>query len=118
VAAALRQELGDGEDRYRAHVCGVNATNERYLYANFTLKSCTRRSAKPRSRSGDFLAAGDLPAGAGKPNRPALAAGCANDVPRPAQHDISILAGTPEGSGVSGQAFRDRNMAVSNDFPE
>src|SRR6185312_442148 len=45
-----------------------------------------------------------------------FAAGFGDDVPRLRSIDISIVAGTPEGSGVSGQAFRDRKICVSNDF--
>ena len=45
-----------------------------------------------------------------------FAAGCGDDVARLRSIDISIVAGTPEGSGVSGQAFRDRQICVSNDF--
>src|SRR5206468_11965107 len=48
--------------------------------------------------------------------RSRFAAGCGDDVPRVRSIDISIVAGTPEGSGVSGQAFRDRKICVSNDF--
>ena len=45
-----------------------------------------------------------------------FAAGFGDDVPRLRSIDISIVAGTPEGSGVAGQAFRDRKICVSNDF--
>ena len=39
-----------------------------------------------------------------------------DDIARLRSIDISIVANTPEGSGVCGQAFRDRQVCVSNDF--
>src|SRR5262249_49977332 len=42
--------------------------------------------------------------------------GFGDDVPRLRSIDISTVAGTPEGSGVCGQAFRDRRICVSHDF--
>ena len=45
-----------------------------------------------------------------------FAAGCGDDIARLRSIDISIVANTPEGSGVCGQAFRDRQVCVSNDF--
>jgi diguanylate cyclase (GGDEF)-like protein len=84
----------------------LNATNEAILYE----KVCEATFS-----SGDFLAAAIFlldPA----TNFLRFAAGCGDDVARLRSLDISIVANTPEGSGVCGQAFRDRQVCVSNDF--
>jgi diguanylate cyclase (GGDEF)-like protein len=45
-----------------------------------------------------------------------FAAGFGEDTARLRSIDISVVEGTPEGSGVCGQAFRARDVVVSNDF--
>src|SRR5262249_34067610 len=45
-----------------------------------------------------------------------FAAGFGEDIARLCSVDITIVEGTPEGSGVCGQAFRARDVVVSNDF--
>jgi len=45
-----------------------------------------------------------------------FATGFGEDIVRLRSIDISIVADTPEGSGVCGQAFRDQKLTVSNDF--
>jgi hypothetical protein len=44
-----------------------------------------------------------------------FAAGVGDDIKRLRSIDISIVADTPEGSGVCGQAFRDQRRSISND---
>ena len=78
-------------------------------------KNCTRRSAKPR-----FPAATSWrrPSFCWSPETNLLrfAAGFGEDIARLRSIDISIVADTPEGSGVCGQAFRDQKLCISNDF--
>src|SRR5258708_5421666 len=45
-----------------------------------------------------------------------FAAGFGEDIKRLRAIDISTVVGTPEGSGVCGQAFRDQGLSISNDF--
>jgi diguanylate cyclase (GGDEF)-like protein len=92
----------------------LNATNEAILYAKSPEELYTKVCEAAFS-VGDFLAVAVFllePA----TNLLRFAAGCGDDVPRLRSIDISIVAGTPEGSGVAGQAFRDRRICVSNDF--
>lgn len=92
----------------------LNATNEAILYA----KSPDELYAKVCEAAfsvGDFLAVAVFLHDP-KTNLLRFAAGCGDDVARLRSIDISIVAGTPEGAGVSGQAFRDRRVCVSNDF--
>ncbi len=49
-------------------------------------------------------------------NRLRFAAGCGDDLPRLRSITISTEAGTPEGSGVGGEAFREQKLCVSNDY--
>src|ERR1700738_3164936 len=44
-----------------------------------------------------------------------FAAGFGEDVVRLRRIDISVVADTPEGSGVCGQAFREQKVSISND---
>ncbi|UPJ51103.1 GAF domain-containing protein [Bradyrhizobium sp. 200] len=92
----------------------LNATNEAILYAKSPDELYTKVCEAAFS-VGDFLAVAIFLL---EPETGLLrfAAGCGDDVPRLRSIDISIVAGTPEGSGVSGQAFRDRKICVSNDF--
>jgi diguanylate cyclase (GGDEF)-like protein len=92
----------------------LNATNEAILYAKSPEELYTKVCEAAFS-VGDFLAVAVFLL---EPETSLLrfAAGCGDDVPRLRSIDISIVAGTPEGSGVAGQAFRDRRICVSNDF--
>jgi GAF domain-containing protein len=92
----------------------LNATNEAILYAK-SPEELYEKVCEATFSSGDFLAAAIFlldPA----TNFLRFAAGCGDDVARLRSLDISIVANTPEGSGVCGQAFRDRQVCVSNDF--
>jgi len=92
----------------------LNATNEAILYA----KSPEELHAKVCEAAfsvGDFLAVAVFLLDS-KTSLLRFAAGFGDDVPRLRSIDISIVAGTPEGSGVAGQAFRDGRVCVSNDF--
>ena len=78
-------------------------------------RSCTGRSAKPRFPAATFLRRRCFcwnPA----PTSLRFAAGFGEDIKRLCRIDISIVANTPEGSGVCGQAFRERKICISNDF--
>ncbi|MET0678301.1 MAG: GAF domain-containing protein, partial [Bradyrhizobium sp.] len=95
-------------------LAALNATNEAILYA----KSPEELYAKVCDAAfsvGDFLAVAvfllDRETGLLR-----FAAGCGADVPRLRRIKVSAIAGTPEGSGVAGQAFRDRRVCVCNDM--
>ena len=92
----------------------LNATNEAILYAKSPEELYTKVCEAAFS-VGDFLAVAIFLLEP-ETNLLRFAAGFGDDVPRLRSIDISILAGTPEGSGVAGQAFRDRKICVSNDF--
>ena len=92
----------------------LNATNEAILYAKSPEELYTKVCEAAFS-VGEFLAVAIFLLEP-ETNLLRFAAGCGDDVPRLRSIDISIVAGTPEGSGVSGQAFRDRKICVSNDF--
>jgi diguanylate cyclase (GGDEF)-like protein len=92
----------------------LNATNEAILYA----KSPDELYAKVCEAAfsvGDFLAVAVFLL---EPETGFLrfAAGYGDDVPRLRSINVSTIAGTPEGSGVAGNAFRDRRVCVSNDI--
>jgi diguanylate cyclase (GGDEF)-like protein len=92
----------------------LNATNEAILYAK-SPEELYEKVCEAAFSSGDFLAAAiflhDPATGLLR-----FAAGCGDDVARLRGVDISVVANTPEGSGVCGQAFRDQQVCVSNDF--
>jgi diguanylate cyclase (GGDEF)-like protein len=92
----------------------LSATNEAILYAK-SPEQLYRQVCEAAFSSGDFLATAVflLETGADKLR---LAAGLGDDIERLRQIDISIAAGTPEGSGVCGQAFRDQQITISSDF--
>lgn len=92
----------------------LNATNEAILYA----KSPDELYAKVCEAAfsvGDFLAVAVFLLDP-QTNLLRFAAGCGDDVARLRSIKISVIADTPEGSGVSGRAFRDGRVCVSNDF--
>ena len=92
----------------------LNATNEAILYAK-SPEELYEKVCEAAFSSGDFLAAAIFLLDP-ETNLLRFAAGCGNDIARLRSIDISIVANTPEGSGVCGQAFRDRQVCVSNDF--
>jgi diguanylate cyclase (GGDEF)-like protein len=92
----------------------VNATNEAILYAKSS-EELYEQVCNAAFSSGDFLATAVflLEAGTGMLR---FAVGFGEDIKRLRRIDISIVADTPEGSGVCGQAFRDQRLSISNDF--
>ncbi len=78
-------------------------------------RRCTARSAKPR-----FPAATSWRRRSScwtpTTNLLRCAAGFGDDIKRLRAIDISIVADTPEGLGVCGQAFRDQKICISNDY--
>ncbi|WP_334417773.1 MULTISPECIES: sensor domain-containing phosphodiesterase [unclassified Bradyrhizobium] len=95
-------------------LAALNATNEAILYAK-SPEELYAKVCEAAFSVGDFLAVSVFLLER-ETNLLRFAAGCGDDVPRLRSIDISIVAGTPEGSGVAGQAFRDRRACVSNDF--
>jgi diguanylate cyclase (GGDEF)-like protein len=95
-------------------LAALNATNEAILYAK-SPEELYAKVCEAAFSVGDFLAVAVFLLEE-KTNLLRFAAGCGDDVPRLRSIDISVLAGTPEGSGVAGTAFRDRCVCVSNDF--
>ena len=92
----------------------LNATNEAILYAK-SREELYEKVCEAAFSSGDFLASAVFLLEPGT-DLLRLAAGCGDDIARLRSIDISIVPNTPEGSGVCGQAFRDRKVCVSNDF--
>ena len=92
----------------------LSTTNEAILYAK-SPEELYRQVCQAAFSSGDFLATAIFLLEPGT-NMLRFAAGFGEDIARLRRIDISILADTPEGSGVCGQAFRDRKVVVSNDF--
>ncbi len=92
----------------------LNATNEAILYAK-SPDELYAKVCEAAFSAGDFLAVAVFLL---DPETAVLrfAAGCGDDVSRLRTLAFSTIAGTPEGSGVAGQAFRDRKICVSNDF--
>ena len=92
----------------------LNATNEAILYAK-SPEELYEKVCEAAFSSGDFLASAIflLEAETGLLR---FAAGFGADIARLRSIDISIVADTPEGSGVCGQAFRDQKVCISNDF--
>ncbi|NOJ42461.1 bifunctional diguanylate cyclase/phosphodiesterase [Bradyrhizobium australiense] len=95
-------------------LAALNATNEAILYAK-SPEELYAKVCEAAFSVGDFLAVAVFLLER-EGNLLRFAAGCGDDVPRLRSIDISIAAGTPEGSGVAGQAFRDGRVCVSNDF--
>jgi diguanylate cyclase (GGDEF)-like protein len=92
----------------------LNATNEAILYAK-SPGELYGKVCEAAFFSGDFMATAVFVL---EPETGLLkfAAGFGDDVARLRRIDISIIANTPEGSGVCGHAFRDQKVCVSNDF--
>ncbi len=92
----------------------MSATNEAILYAK-SPEELYRQVCEAAFSSGDFLATAIFLLEPGT-SMLRFAAGFGEDIARLRTIDISIVADTPEGSGVCGQAFRDQKVVVSNDF--
>jgi diguanylate cyclase (GGDEF)-like protein len=92
----------------------LSATNEAILYAK-SPEELYRQVCEAAFSSGDFLATAVFLLEPGT-DMLRFAAGIGEDIARLRRIDISIVADTPEGSGVCGQAFRDQKLIVSNDF--
>ena len=92
----------------------LSATNEAILYAK-SPEELYEQVSKAAFSSGDFLATAVFLLEPGT-DMLRFAAGFGEDIKRLRRIDITIVANTPEGSGVCGQAFRDRKICISNDF--
>ncbi|MEO6840586.1 MAG: EAL domain-containing protein [Bradyrhizobium sp.] len=92
----------------------LSATNEAILYAK-SPEELYEQVCKAAFSSGDFLATAVFLLEPGT-DKLCFAAGFGEDIKRLCLIDITIVANTPEGSGVCGQAFRDRQLCISNDF--
>src|SRR5947207_11813762 len=91
----------------------LSATNEAILYAK-SPEELYEKVCEAAFSSGDFLATAVFLLDP-ESSRLRFAAGFGEDTIRLRSIDISILPGTPTGSGVCGQAFRDRKVSISND---
>ncbi|WP_035696147.1 GAF domain-containing protein, partial [Bradyrhizobium liaoningense] len=95
-------------------LAALSAINEAILYAR-SPDELYQKVCDAGFSSGDFLAVAVFlvePDG----RRLRYAAGCGDDIPRLRSIVITTEAGTPEGSGVGGEAFRDRKLCISNDY--
>jgi diguanylate cyclase (GGDEF)-like protein len=92
----------------------LSATNEAILYAK-SPEELYRQVCEAAFSSGDFLATAVFLLEPGT-KMLRFAVGFGEDITRLRGIDISVVADTPEGSGVCGQAFRDEKVVVSNDF--
>ncbi|WP_456685218.1 bifunctional diguanylate cyclase/phosphodiesterase [Bradyrhizobium sp. P5_C11_2] len=92
----------------------LSAINEAILYAK-SPDELYQKVCDAGFSSGDFMAVAVFLA---EPDgrRLRFAAGCGDDVARLRAIMITTEAGTPEGSGVGGEAFRTRKLCVSNDY--
>ena len=95
-------------------LAALNATNEAILYAK-SPEELYGQVCEAAFSSGDFLATAIFLLEA-ETSLLRFAAGFGEDTARLRGIEISTVAGTPEGSGVGGQAFRDGKVCVSNDF--
>ncbi len=92
----------------------LSAINEAILYAK-SPDELYQKVCEAGFSSGDFLAVAVFliePDG----RRLRYAAGCGEDVARLRSILITTVEGTPEGSGVGGEAFRNQRLCISNDF--
>src|SRR4030081_2951267 len=95
-------------------LAALSATNEAILYAK-SPEELYRQVCEAAFSSGDFMATAIFLLEPGT-SMLRLAAGFGEDIVRLRSIDISIVADTPEGSGVCGQAFRDQKVSISNDY--
>lgn len=92
----------------------LSAINEAILYAK-SPDELYQKVCDAGFSSGDFLAVAVFLVGPDG-RRLCFAAGCGDDIPRLRSIVITTEAGTPEGLGVGGEAFRDQKLCVSNDY--
>ncbi|MDE2377184.1 GAF domain-containing protein [Bradyrhizobium sp.] len=92
----------------------LSAINEAILYAK-SPDELYQKVCEAGFSSGDFLAVAVFLA---EPDgrRLRCVTGFGEDVARLHAIEVTIEEGTPEGSGVCGQAFREQRLCVSNDF--
>src|SRR5579862_7093578 len=95
-------------------LAALSVTNEAILYAK-SPEELYRKVCEAAFSSGGFLAVAVflLEETSGLLR---CVEGFGEDVARLRSIDISSIAGTPEGEGVGGKAFRDKAPCVSNDF--
>jgi diguanylate cyclase (GGDEF)-like protein len=102
-------------DTYIARTfAALSATNEAILYAK-SPEELYRQVCEAAFSSSDFMATAIFLLEP-ETNMLRFAAGFGEDIVRLRSIDISIVADTPEGSGVCGQAFRDQKLSISNDY--
>ncbi|KJC45624.1 GAF domain-containing protein [Bradyrhizobium sp. LTSP857] len=92
----------------------LSAINEAILYAK-SPDELYQKVCDAGFASGDFMAVAVFlvePDG----RRLRFAAGCGEDVARLSAIEITVEAGTPEGAGVGGEAFRSQTLCISNDY--
>ncbi|MET4258925.1 diguanylate cyclase (GGDEF)-like protein [Bradyrhizobium sp. S3.12.5] len=92
----------------------LSAINEAILYAK-SPDELYQKVCDAGFASGDFMAVAVFlvePDG----QRLRFAAGCGDDVARLRAIEITTEAGTPEGMGVGGEAFRSQKLCISNDY--
>ncbi len=92
----------------------LSATNEAILYAK-SPEELYRQVCEAAFSSEDFLATAIFLLEPGT-DMLRLVTGVGADIERLRSIDISVVANTPEGSGVCGQAFRDQKLCISNDY--
>jgi diguanylate cyclase (GGDEF)-like protein len=92
----------------------LSATNEAILYAK-SPEELYRQVCEAAFSSEDFLATAIFLLEP-ETDMLRLAAGVGEDIERLRSIDISVVADTPEGSGVCGQAFRDQKLSISSDY--
>src|SRR6266478_8491222 len=109
-----RTELTPLETNIARTFAALSATNEAILYAK-SPEELYRQVCEAAFSSGDFRATAIFLLEPGT-SMLRLAAGFGEDIVRLRSITISIVADTPEGSGVCGQAFRDQKVSISNDY--
>src|SRR5882757_7309303 len=92
----------------------LSAINEAILYAK-SPDELYQKVWDAGLASGDFMAVAVF-LGEADGRRLRFAAGCGEDVARMSAIEITVEAGTPEGAGVGGEAFRSQKLCISNDF--
>src|SRR3981081_377775 len=90
----------------------LSATNEAILYAK-SPEELYRQVCEAAFSSGDFMATAIFFLEPGT-SILLLAADVGEEIVRLRSIAISIVADTPEGSGLCGQAFRDQKVSISN----
>jgi diguanylate cyclase (GGDEF)-like protein len=92
----------------------LSAINEAILYAK-SPDELYQKVCGAGFSSGDFMTVAVFLVEPGS-NRLRFAAGCGQEVARLRAIEITTEVGTPEGSGVCGEAFRGQKLCISNDY--